>query len=180
MRDCVFSSFVLWFECALKRDVYPKLSDETQESKMTKKSNYVIVKKTSNIFENSILENVLSEKKWQLGWGFSTFPRWRNRLFLNRTSLTPHQIFDAHLLENTDLSPSRFHFSVSFILRSCFESDGFIAYSNEWDWREKTMFIHTNQPLITSFYIKKVPNFCRISDKPAVIRNFLRNGRVRR
>ena len=30
--------------------------------------------------------------------------------FLNRTSLTPHQIFDAHLLENTDLSPSRFHF----------------------------------------------------------------------
>ena len=40
----------------------PKLSDETQESKMTKNSNYVIVKKTSNIFENSILENVLSEK----------------------------------------------------------------------------------------------------------------------
>ena len=43
----------------------------------------------------------------------------------------PHQIFDAHLLETTDLSPSRFHFSVGFISRSCFESDGFIAYSNE-------------------------------------------------
>ena len=43
----------------------------------------------------------------------------------------PSQVFDAHLLENTDLSPSRFHFSVSFITRSCFESDGFIAYSNE-------------------------------------------------
>ena len=143
MRDCVFSSFVLWFECALKRDVYPKLSDETQEWKMTKKSNYVIVKKTSNIFENSILENVLSEKKWQLGWGFSTFPRWRNRLFLNRTSLTPHQIFDAHLLETTDLSPSRFHFSVGFISRSCFESDGFIAYSNEWDWSEKERCLFT-------------------------------------
>ena len=41
------------------------------------------------------------------------------------------QIFDAHLLEYTDLSPSRFHFSVGFISRSCFESDGFIAYSNE-------------------------------------------------
>ena len=51
--------------------------------------------------------------------------------FLNRTSLTPPQIFDAHLLENTDLSSSRFHFSVGFISRSCFESDGFIAYSNE-------------------------------------------------
>ena len=51
--------------------------------------------------------------------------------FLNRTSLTPPQIFDAYLLENINLSPSRFHFSVGFISRSCFESDGFIAYSNE-------------------------------------------------
>ena len=43
----------------------------------------------------------------------------------------PPQIFDAHLLKNTDLSPTRFHFSVGFIPRSCFESDGFIAYSSE-------------------------------------------------
>ena len=43
----------------------------------------------------------------------------------------PPQIFDAYLLENTDLSPSRIHFSVGFISKSCFESDGFIAYSNE-------------------------------------------------
>ena len=42
------------------------------------------------------------------------------------------------------------------------------------------MFISTNQPLITSFYIKKVPIFFRISDESALIRNFLRNGRVRR
>ena len=41
------------------------------------------------------------------------------------------QIFDAHLLENTNLSPSSFHFSVDFISRSYFESDGFIAYSNK-------------------------------------------------
>ena len=41
------------------------------------------------------------------------------------------------------------------------------------------MFIHTNKPLITSFYIKKVPIFCRISDASALICNFLRNGRVR-
>ena len=52
--------------------------------------------------------------------------------FLNRTSLTPPpQIFDSHLFENTDLNPSRFHFSVGFISGSSFESDGFIAYSNE-------------------------------------------------
>ena len=43
----------------------------------------------------------------------------------------PPQIFDVHLLENTDFSPSRFDFSLGFISRSYFESDGFIAYSNE-------------------------------------------------
>ena len=58
-------------------------------------------------------------------------------IFLKADLTEPPQIFDAHLLENTDLSPSRFHFSMGFIWRSCFESDGFIAYSNEWDWREK-------------------------------------------
>ena len=79
--------------------------------------------------------------------------------FKNRTSLTPLQFFDAHLLENTDLTLSRFHYSVGFITRSCFESNGYIAYSNEWYWREKTIFIQTNQPLFTSFYIKKNTNF---------------------
>ena len=69
--------------------------------------------------------------------GFTTFPRWRSRVFFNRTSLAPRQIFYAHLLESTDLNPSIFDFSVGFISRSCSESDGFIAYSNEWDWREK-------------------------------------------
>ena len=52
--------------------------------------------------------------------------------FFFKSDLTdPPQIFDAHLLKNTDLGPSRFHFSVGFISRSCFESDGFISYSNE-------------------------------------------------
>ena len=45
--------------------------------------------------------------------------------------------------------------------------------------RKKTMFIHTNQPLIKSFFIKKVPILCRISDESALIRYFLRKGRVR-
>ena len=40
----------------------------------------------------------------------------------------PPQIFDAHLLVNTDLGPSRFHFSVGLISRSYFESKCFIAY----------------------------------------------------
>ena len=62
---------------------------------------------------------------------------------------------------------------MSFILRSFFESDGFVSYSNEWDCREKMMFIRTNQLFITSFYIKKVRIFCLISDESALIRNFL-------
>ena len=40
------------------------------------------------------------------------------------------------------------------------------------------MLIHTNQPLIRSFY-KKVPNVCLISDELALIRNFPPKGRVR-
>ena len=75
----------------------------------------------------------------------------------SKSDLTdPPQIFDAHLLENNNLSPSSFHFTVGCYFKICFESDGFIAYSNKSDKREKkTMFIHTNQPLIPSFYIKK-------------------------
>ena len=57
----------------------------------------------------------------------------KESIFFKSDLTDPPQIFDAHLLENTDLSPSRFHFSVGFISRSCFESDGFIAYLNEWD-----------------------------------------------
>ena len=51
--------------------------------------------------------------------------------FLKSDLTDPPQIFDAHFLENTDLGPSRFHFSVGFKSRSCFESDGYIAYSKE-------------------------------------------------
>ena len=68
-------------------------------------------------------------RKLRLRWFFD-ISEVKESIF--KSDLTdPHQIFDAHLLETTDLSPSKFHFSVGFISRSCFESDGFIAYSNE-------------------------------------------------
>ena len=114
------------------------------------------------------------------GWGcLSTFPRWRSRVFLSDLT-DPHQIFDAHLLENTDLSPSRFNFSVGFISRSYLWVRWFYSLFERKGLKRKiTMFILTNKPLITSFY-KKVLIFRRISDESAPIRNFLRNGRVRR
>ena len=68
---------------------------------------------------------------------FRRFLWWRSRVFFKSDLTEPPQIFDAHLLGNTDLSPSRFHFSVGFRSRSFFESDCFIAYSNEWERREK-------------------------------------------
>ena len=38
--------------------------------------------------------------------------------FLKSDLTDPPQIFDGHLLENTNLSPSSFYFSVGFISRS--------------------------------------------------------------
>ena len=42
---------------------------------------------------------------------------------LRKSDLTdPPQIFDVHLLENTNLSPSRVHFSVAFLFQDHFLS----------------------------------------------------------
>ena len=49
----------------------------------------------------------------------------------------PLRFFMRIFLENTNLSSSSFHFSAGFYIKVCFESDGFIAYRNEWDWKEK-------------------------------------------
>ena len=40
--------------------------------------------------------------------------------FLKSDVTDPHQIFDARLLENTDLSTFRFPFSVSFYMKIMF------------------------------------------------------------
>ena len=88
-------------------------------------------------------------RKLRMRWFFDV-SKVKESSFFNRTSL----IFDVHLLENTDLSPSRFHFSLGFISRSYFESDGLQAlnYSLFKRMRLKrkiTMLTHTNKLLIT-------------------------------
>ena len=75
-------------------------------------------------------------KKLRMKWFFDVSKVKESSFFKSDLTDSP-QIFDAHLLENTNLSPSRFHFSVGFLSRSYFRSDGFIAYSSEWDRREK-------------------------------------------
>ena len=43
-------------------------------------------------------------------WFFDVPNVKESSVFKSNLTDPPHQIFDAHLLENTDLSPSRFHF----------------------------------------------------------------------
>ena len=80
------------------------------------------------------------QRKVRMRWFFDISTEKESRFFKSDLN-DPHQIFNAHLLETTDLSPSRFHFSTGFIPRSWFESDDFIAYSNGWDWRGKERYL---------------------------------------
>jgi len=47
-------------------------------------------------------------------WFFDV-PKVKESTFFKSDLTDPPQIFDAHLLEKTDLSPSRFYFSVGLI-----------------------------------------------------------------
>ena len=61
-------------------------------------------------------------RKLRMRWFFDVSNVKESSFFLNQTWLTPlSTIFDAHLVENTNSSPSSFHFSVYFKWRSCFE-----------------------------------------------------------
>ena len=70
-------------------------------------------------------------KKLRKRWFFDVF-KVKESSFSKSDLTDPPQIFDAHLLENTNLSPSRFHFSGGFISRSCFESDGLNFIRTNW------------------------------------------------
>ena len=63
--------------------------------------------------------------------------------FLNRTSLTPPQIFDAQLLENADLSPSIFHFPVDFYIKIMFWVRWFYSLSERMRLKRKKRCLFT-------------------------------------
>ena len=55
--------------------------------------------------------------------------------------------------------PFQLSFSVGFYNKICFESDGFIAHSNEWDLREKND-VYSYSPAFNQIILyKKVPIF---------------------
>ena len=97
-------------------------------------------------------------KKLRMRWFFDV-SKVKELNFFNRPSVTPLRFFMRIFLKIPILAHPAFIFQRVFISRSFFESNGFIAYSKEWDLGEKSMFIHNNQPLITSFYIKKSTYF---------------------
>ena len=82
-----------------------------------------------------------------------------SRFFKSDLTDPPLQIFDANLLENTNLSLSSFHFSVDFYIKIMVWGRWFYSLFERMRLKRKKIFIHTNQPLITPFYMKKVPIF---------------------
>ena len=58
-------------------------------------------------------------RKLQMRWFFDV-SKVKESIFFKSDLTDPHQIFDAHLLENTDLSPSSFHFSLGFYIKIMF------------------------------------------------------------
>ena len=107
-----------------------------------------LTKRFSSVFLNSMyflvylsLSVILTltrplRRKLRMRWFFDV-SKVKESSFFKSDLTDPPQNFVAHLLDTTNLSPSRFHFSVSFNINICFDSDSFIAYSNEWDRREK-------------------------------------------
>ena len=63
-------------------------------------------------------------RKLRMRWFFDV-SKVKESSFFKSDFTDPPQIFDAHPLENTNLSPSSFHLSVSFYTKICFESEGF-------------------------------------------------------
>ena len=81
-------------------------------------------------------------KKLRMRWFFDVFKVKESSFF--KSDLTdPPQIFDAHLLENTNLSLSSFHFSVSFYIKIMFWFRWFYSLFERMRSKRKTMFIHT-------------------------------------
>ena len=86
----------------------------------------------------------------------------------------PNQIFDAHLLETTDLSPSRFHFQLvlyqDYVLSQMIVK---LIWTNETGEKKKRCLYKND------YLYNKDTYCCRTSHESALIRNFLRYGRVR-
>ena len=159
MRDCVFSSFVLWFECALKRDVYPQAVGWDSRIKNDKKVKLRHRKKDLEYFRKFDSRERFIRKKMTIRM------RFLRMRFFDVSKVKESTFFKSDLTDspsdfwcasfgNYRFKPFQISFSVSFILRSCFESDGFIAYSNEWDWSEKND-VYSNQPTFNHIILYK-------------------------
>ena len=99
------------------------------------------------------------------GWGgFSTFQRWRSRVFFRSDLTDPQSDFWCASFGKYRFKPFQILFYSGFYIKIIFLVRWFYSlFEGMRSKRKRTMFIHTNQPLITSFYIKKVPIVRRVS-----------------
>ena len=78
----------------------------------------VRIKSKRNLHPQLTLTRPL-RRKLRMRWFFDV-SKVKDSTFLDRISLTPPQILDAHLMENTNLSSSSVHFSVDFYIKIMF------------------------------------------------------------
>ena len=83
-------------------------------SKINSSAKIRMALKRHTVLYRLTLRRPLRRKLW-MRWFFDVSKVKESSYISNRTSLTPAQNFDAHLLENTDFSPSRFHFFSEFL-----------------------------------------------------------------
>ena len=81
-------------------------------------------------------------RKLRMRWFFD-ISRVKESSFFKSDLTDPPSDFWCASFGKYQFKPFQISFSVGFISRSCFESDGFIAYSNEWDWSEKERCLFT-------------------------------------
>ena len=177
MRDCVFSSFVLWFECALKRDVYPQAVGWDSRIKNDKKVKLRHRKKDLEYFRKFDSRERFIRKKMTIRM------RFLRMRFFDVSKVKESTFFKSDLTDspsdfwcasfgNYRFKPFQISFFSEFYIKIMFCVRWFYSLFERMILKRKTMFIYTNHPLIISFYIKNVPIICRITDESVLIRNF--------
>ena len=95
-------------------------------------------------------------RKLRMRW-FSTFLRWRSRVFKSNLTDPPSDFWCASF-GKYQFKPFQIYFFSDFHMKIMFSVIWFYSLFERMKLnRKRTMFIHTKWPLITSFYIKNVP-----------------------
>ena len=101
-------------------------------------------------------------RKLRMRWFFDV-SKVKESSFFKSDLTDPSSDFWCASFGKNQFKPLQISFFSRFYIKIVFWVRWFKVYSHEWDWREKTVLSHTNQPLITSFYIQKLPIFAELA-----------------